>query len=112
GVHATLGGNGVGASCDVVVGERLHVVAEFTECRGGGATGQAGADNQDAELATVQWGDQVHVVLVVVPHVLHRHADRLMCIQDGAWGDLRKDGRRVVELRAFSRVSLNAHIYS
>src|SRR5699024_1273786 len=62
GVHATLGGNGVGAATNVVVGERLDVVAEFTECRGGGATGQAGADNQDAELATVQWGDQVHVV--------------------------------------------------
>ncbi|MCP5940156.1 hypothetical protein NL351_30030, partial [Klebsiella pneumoniae] len=47
GVNATLGSNGVSTAGCVVVGEGLHVVAEFTEGSGGAGTGEASANNDD-----------------------------------------------------------------
>ncbi len=47
GVDAALGGDRVGAAGAVLVAERLHLVAELAERRGGRAAGEAGADHDD-----------------------------------------------------------------
>ena len=58
-VDAALGGDGVRAARGVVVRERVDVVAELTEGSGRASAGEAGADDDDAELATVVRVDEL-----------------------------------------------------
>src|SRR5690606_12358025 len=70
GVDAALGGDGVGAPGRVLVAERLDVVAELAERRGGRAAGQAGADDDDGELALVCRVHQAGAELALLPPLL------------------------------------------
>src|SRR5690606_27362040 len=70
GVDAALGGDGVGAPGRVLVAERLDVVAQLAEGRGGGAAGQAGADDDDGQLALVGGVDQAGAELALLPPLL------------------------------------------
>src|SRR3712207_1102960 len=58
GVDATLRGDAVRPARAVVEPEVLDLVAGLAERRGGRATGQAGADDDDGQLAAVGRGDQ------------------------------------------------------
>ena len=71
GVDTTLCSNGVRTARSVVVGENLHVVTELAEGSSGSAASQAGTDDHDAELTTVQRRNQIGVILLVLPVVLH-----------------------------------------
>ena len=66
-VDPALRGDGVGAPGRVVEGERLDLVAELAERRGGGGAGEPGADDDDVELALVRRVHELHVELVLVP---------------------------------------------
>ena len=70
GVDAALGGDRVGAARAVLEAEALHLVAELAEARRGRGAGQAGADDDDGELALVVRVDQLQVALVVLPLAL------------------------------------------
>ena len=67
GVDATLRGDRVRAARGVLEAERLHVVAGLAEGRGGGATGEPGADDDDRHLATVRRVDQGRLELAAGP---------------------------------------------
>ena len=69
-VDAALGGDGVGPTGGVVVGEGVDVVAELAEGGGGRATGEPGADDDHLEPAAVVRRHQLHVELVLGPLVL------------------------------------------
>ena len=58
-VDAALGGDGVRAAGAVLVAEVLDVVAGLAQRRRGGAAGQAGAHDDDGQLAAVGRVDQV-----------------------------------------------------
>ena len=58
GVDAALRGDGVRAAGGVLVEEHVDVVAHLAQGRGGGTAGQAGADDDDAQLAPVRGVDQ------------------------------------------------------
>ena len=75
GVHTTLCGDGVRTTGCIVVGEGFDIVSEFAEGCGSTSTSQAGADNNNAELTTVQRGHQVVVVFLPLPSILGGHAD-------------------------------------
>ena len=66
-VDAALGGDRVGAARRVVEGERLDLVAELGERRRGRRAGEAGADDEDLELALVVRVDQLRVGDVADP---------------------------------------------
>ena len=70
GVHTTLCGDGVRTTGCIVVGEGFDIVSEFAEGCGSTSTSQAGADNNNAELTTVQRGHQVVVVFLPLPSIL------------------------------------------
>ena len=76
-VDAALGGDRVGASRRVLVAEGLHDVARLTERRRGGATGEAGADDDDRQLAAVGRVDERGVELARVPALLDGTRGRL-----------------------------------
>ena len=67
GVDAALGGDRVRAARGVLVAEGLHVVAGLAERGGGRGAGQAGADDDDVELAAVGRVDQAGLELAVRP---------------------------------------------
>src|SRR5699024_4556441 len=94
GVHTTLRSNGVRAAWGIVVGEDLHVVAQLAEGCGGSATGQAGTDDQDAELVAVQRGHQAEVVLGVGPLLILADLVRGVVLQDLADGHAVDGGLR------------------
>ena len=66
-VDAALGGDRVRPPRAVVVGEDLDVVALLAERGGGAGAGQAGADDDDLELAAVVRRHELHVELVLGP---------------------------------------------
>ncbi len=72
GVDAALGGDRVGTARGVLVAEGLHLVAGFAERGSGGATGQAGADDDDRELAAVGRVDEVSLELAGGPLLVDR----------------------------------------
>ncbi len=106
GVHATLRGDGVCTTWGVVVGEDLHLVAELTKSCSSATAGEAGTNNQNLKLTTVQRGDQVHVVFLVLPHVLGWDTLRLLGIQDGTEGDTFNGGCRGHKLWPGSGISM------
>ena len=69
GVDAALGGDRVRPAGGVVVREDLDVVALLAERGGGRGAGEAGADDDDVELAAVVRGHELHVELVLGPLV-------------------------------------------
>ncbi len=69
GVDAALGGDAVGAPRRVVDAERLDVVAQLAERRRRRGAGEAGADDDDRELALVGRVHQLHLEAVPVPLV-------------------------------------------
>src|SRR5690606_4565427 len=71
-VDAALGSDRVGTARGVLVAEGLHVVAGLAERGSSGAAGQAGADDDDVELAAVGGVDQAVLELAVGPAVLDR----------------------------------------
>ena len=70
GVDAALRGDGVGAAGRILEAEALDVVAELAERGGGGAAGQAGADNDEGVLALVGGVDELHVEAALWPRLL------------------------------------------
>jgi len=72
GVDAALGGDRVGAARAVLVAEVEDVVARFAQGRGGRAAGQAGADDDDGQLAAVGGVDQFGLELAPRPLLLDR----------------------------------------
>jgi hypothetical protein len=68
-VDATLGRDRVGTARRVVERERLDLIAEFAERGRGRRPGQAGADDDDLELALVRRVHQLLVGDVVLPLV-------------------------------------------
>jgi len=98
GVDTTLCGDGVRTTRGVMEGEDLHLVAQLAQCGRGGTGGQAGTNHENLKLAAVQRGYQLHVVLLVGPHILHRHAVRLFRFEDLAGGDARNNGLWVREI--------------
>ena len=109
GVDATLCGDRVRAARGVMVGERLDVVAQLTECSRRAAAGEAGADDEDAELAAVEVGDQVVVVLLPFPGVLHRNALGSVIFEDPARGDTVDTGSRLGEVGLGVSFRVSAH---
>ena len=109
GVDTTLRSNGVRAAWGVVVGKDLDAVAQFTKGCRSSTRGQAGTYDEDLELAAVQWGDQVHVVNVVRPHILHRHTVRFLGFQDITSGDALNDGLWVREVGVFTLEFSSSH---
>ena len=101
-VNATLCSNGVRTTWGVMVGEDLDVVAQLAEGGSCGTGRQTGTNNNDLELAAVQRGDQLHVVFLVAPHVLHWDAVWLVGLQNSASGDARNNRRRVRERWVFA----------
>ena len=81
-----------------MVGEDLNVVAQLAKCCRCRTCGQAGAHNEDGELTAVQWRHKFHVVLVVVPHVLHRNAVWLVGFQDATGRNTVNNRLRVREI--------------
>jgi|GEM_PF-2880652 len=73
-VDAALGGNAVGSPRAVLVAERLYVVTEFTQGRGGGAAGQAGAHHDHGVLSLVGRVHQLEIEAVGVPQLLDTDA--------------------------------------
>src|SRR5690606_20394803 len=69
GVDAALGGDRVRPAGAVVVREDLDVVALLAQRGGGRGARQAGADDDDVELAAVVGRHQLHVELVLGPPV-------------------------------------------
>ncbi len=67
GVDPALGGDAVRAARAVLVTERLHLVALLRQGRGGRATGQSGADDDDLEVAAIVRRDQLGIVLMPPP---------------------------------------------
>ena len=110
GVNATLCGDRVRTARGVVVGESLNVVSEFAEGCGGTSTGQAGTDNDDAELTTVQRGDQLHVVFVVLPSILHGDASRRVVAEDLTDGHTFHHGGGSCEVGLSDSFRVSAHI--
>ena len=88
-VDAALGGDGVRAAGRVLVAERLDVVAQLAEGRGGRAAGQAGADDDDVELALVGRVDQLGAELALLPALLDRPVGSLGVADRLAFGVLR-----------------------
>ena len=72
GVDAPLGGDRVGAAGAVLVAEALHLIAHLREGGGGGAPGQAGADDDDGEFPLVGRIDELGVHLVLGPFLFKR----------------------------------------
>jgi hypothetical protein len=95
-VDPALRGDAVRAARRVLDAQRRHAVAELRERGGSGAAGEAGADDEDVELAAVRGVDELQVELVARPALRHRTA-----------GDLRREdlggGRGVHEPPPASR---------
>ena len=72
GVDAALRGDRVRAARGVLVAERLDVVAGLAERGGRRGAGQAGADDDDRELAAVGRVDEAGLELAVLPAVRDR----------------------------------------
>ncbi len=81
-VDAALGRDGVGPARAVLVAEVEDVVAGLTQRRGRSATGEAGADDDDAELAAVRRVDQAGLELAGLPHLVDRHTLRCLGVGD------------------------------
>ena len=77
GVDAALRGDRVRAARAVLVAEGLDVVAELGQGRRGGAAGQAGADDDDRDLALVGRVDQLGARSGAAPSALDRAAGGL-----------------------------------
>ena len=60
-VDASLRGDTVCTAGCIVEGEGLDVVAQFTEGGGAGRAGESGTDDDDRELAPVEWADELVV---------------------------------------------------
>ena len=73
-VDAALRGDRVGAARGVLVAEGLHVVARLAERGSGRATCEAGADDDDGELAPVDRVDERRLELAGVPPLGDRTA--------------------------------------
>ena len=86
GVDAALGGDRVGATRGVLVAERLHHVAGLAERRGRGGAGQAGADHDHREAATVGRVGDPGLELAGVPALVDRAAGRLGVLDRVAGG--------------------------
>ena len=71
-VDATLGGDGMGTTRRVLVTEVLDAVTSLTKGGSSGATGQAGADDDDGHLAAVGRVDQTRGELTISPDLLDR----------------------------------------
>ena len=94
GVDAALGGDRVGTTRAVLEAERLDLIAELTQGRRRGATGQPGADDDDRHLALVRRVHQLHTESVALPAgveraagggvVLDRCADRVVHVRHRA----------------------------
>ena len=91
-VDAALRRDRVRAPGRVVEREGVDVVAELAERCRGGAAGETGADDDDLEPAAVVRSDELHVELVLVPHLLDRSVGDLGVEQRLA--RLRVRGRR------------------
>ena len=76
-VDAALSRDGVGPAGAVLVAEVQDVVAGLTEGRGGCATGQAGADDDDAQLAPVRGVDEAGLELACLPDLVDLHRGSL-----------------------------------
>ena len=85
GVDAALRGDRVGAARAVLIAEALHLIAEFRERGGGGATGEAGADDDDGEFPLVGRVDELGVHLVLGPLLL-KGAGRDLAVEDDGHG--------------------------
>ncbi len=83
GVDAALRRDRVGAPRRVVERERLDLVAEFAERRGGRRAGEARADDDDLELALVRRVHQLFVGDEVLPLVGERTVGDLGIERDG-----------------------------
>ena len=72
GVDAALRGDGVRAAGRILKAEALDVVAKLAQGGGSGASGEAGADDDDGVLALVRGIDQLHVETSLFPRLLDR----------------------------------------
>ncbi len=77
GVDATLRSDRVGTTRRVLVAEVQDVVARFTERRGRGTTGEAGADDDDRELAAVRGVHETSLELARRPDLVDFDVRRL-----------------------------------
>jgi hypothetical protein len=82
-VDPALGRDAMGAPGAVLVAERLDVVPQLAEGRGGGGAGQAGADDEDPVLPLVRRVHQLHVGAVALPRRFDR-AGRRFAVEDHA----------------------------
>ena len=73
GVDTTLRGDGVRAAGGVLVEEHIDVVAHFAQRGGGSAAREAGADDDDAQLAAVSGVDQRGGELTFLPALRDRN---------------------------------------
>ena len=67
GVDPALRGDAVRAAGAVLVAERFNVVALLSQRRGGGATGQTGADDDDFVAPAIVRRDESGIVLMAPP---------------------------------------------
>ena len=67
GVYSTLGCDAVRPARRILKAEALHVVAQLTHCRGGCASGQSRAHNDDGVFALVCWVYQLHLEAMAIP---------------------------------------------
>ncbi len=81
-VDAALGRDRVGAAGAVLVAEVEDVVARLAERRGGRATGEAGADDDDRQLAAVRRVDQARLELAGLPDLLDLEAGGRLGVGD------------------------------
>ena len=93
-VDAALGGDAVGAPRAILEAENLDVVAHLAEGGRGGAAGEAGADDDDVELAPVLRRDELHVEAVVVPLLGERAFGDFRIERDGFRGHAGPPRRR------------------
>ena len=92
-----------------MVGESLNGVTQFAECSCGSACCQPSSDNENFEFTTVEWGNQLHVVFMVLPHFFGGHALRLVRFQDGSWYNTGNNGSRMLELGSSYGFRVSAH---
>ena len=72
GLDTALGCDGVGTAGAVLITERLHVIAEFSQRSGSCATGKTGADHNHVVLTLVGRVDQLQIKAVLVPGLFNR----------------------------------------
>src|SRR5665648_463981 len=83
GVDAALRRDAVRTTGAVLIGEARDLVAGLAERGSSRSTGEAGADDDDRQLATVRRVDQLGVELARVPTLLDR-ACRCLLVRDGS----------------------------